>query len=366
LTLTHDAVRELASFKGGDAPVVSLYLDVDGRRYPRSHDYEIQLDHLLRAATAANAANGGAAKEDLRLIESYVKAGVDRSKTRGLAIFSAAGAGLWRVIALPVPVRNHVTVNQSPQVRPLEALLDEHERFGVLLVDRQRTRLFVFELGQLVDKSEQLDALPRHEDEGGVERDHVRDHVAAHAHQHLRRAAQLTSHVHQQQSLDHLIVCVPEDARADLERELHSYLGDRIAAHLSLPVSARPDDIRHAALGVEEQLRRDRHAALVARLRDAKHGVAGIDKVLAALAEKRLDTLLVSEDYEAPGWACGSCGTLATVGRSCRLCGATMDRVDDVVEAVVDQAVLQHCRVVVCAGNADLDVLGRIGALLRF
>ena len=43
-----------------------------------------------------------------------------------------------------------------------------------------------------------------------------------------------------------------------------------------------------------------------------------------------------------------------------------MAKVDDVVEAAVDQAVLQNCRVAVCNGNADLDVLGRIGALLRF
>ena len=367
MTLTQDAVRELASFKGGDSLVVSLYLDVDGRKYPRSHDYEVQLEHLVRVA------NGSEAAEDIRRIESFVRAGIDRSKTRGLAIFSAAGAGLWRVIPLPVPVRNQIAVNQSPQVRQLEAVLDEYHRFGLLLVDRQRTRLFVFELGQLVDKSEQLDQLPRHEDVGGVERDHVRDHVAAHAHQHVRRAAQLAFHVHQQQALDHLILCAPDDVRPDLERELHSYLRDRIAARLTLPTSARDDDIRQAALTVELQLRRARHAALVARLRDSApvgghgpHGATGLANVLAALAEKRVEILLVGEDYEAEGWDCRGCGALAAVGPTCRQCGGTMDRVDDVVEAAVDRGVLQHCRVVVVAGNADLDVLGRIGALLRF
>jgi peptide chain release factor subunit 1 len=380
LTLTQDAVRELAGFKAGDAPVVSLYLDVDGRKYPRSHDYELQLEHLVRSVNGG--ANGVSTGADLRRIETFVKAGVDRSEVRGLAIFSSAGAGLWRVIPLPVPVRNQITVNQSPQVRQLEALLDEYERFGVLLVDRQRTRLFVFELGQLVDRSEQLEQLPRHEDEGGVERDHVRDHVAAHAHQHLRRAAQLAFHVHQQQALDHLVICAPDEVRPELERELHSYLRDRIAARLALPASAREDDIRQAALAVEEQLRRDRHAALIARLRDAvgaggpewvssgaangRLGVAGLENVLGALGEKRVETLLVSEDFDGPGWECRSCGALAAVGRSCRQCGADMEALDDVVEAAVDQAVLQKCRVVVFAGNADLDVMGRIGALLRF
>jgi hypothetical protein len=43
-----------------------------------------------------------------------------------------------------------------------------------------------------------------------------------------------------------------------------------------------------------------------------------------------------------------------------------MHRVDDVVEEAVEVALTQSCRVAVCEGNADLDVMGRIGALLRF
>ena len=38
--VTEDAVRTLAAFKGKKAPVVSMYLDVDGKRYPRRQDYE--------------------------------------------------------------------------------------------------------------------------------------------------------------------------------------------------------------------------------------------------------------------------------------------------------------------------------------
>jgi hypothetical protein len=43
-----------------------------------------------------------------------------------------------------------------------------------------------------------------------------------------------------------------------------------------------------------------------------------------------------------------------------------MDQVDDVVEEAVQEALNQSCRLAMCQGNADLDVLGRIGAILRF
>ncbi len=43
-----------------------------------------------------------------------------------------------------------------------------------------------------------------------------------------------------------------------------------------------------------------------------------------------------------------------------------MVQVDDVVEEAVEEALNQSCEVEICVGNADLDVLGRIGALLRY
>ena len=119
----------------------------------------------------------------------------------------------------------------SPHVRQLEAIIDEYERFAVLLADRERSRMFIFELGELVDKTEQLDRLPRHEDDGGdLDRDSVRSHVDAAAHHHLKRAAQAAFHVFQEQGFDHLILGAPDPIVADLERELHPYLKERIAA----------------------------------------------------------------------------------------------------------------------------------------
>jgi hypothetical protein len=43
-----------------------------------------------------------------------------------------------------------------------------------------------------------------------------------------------------------------------------------------------------------------------------------------------------------------------------------MVRVPDVVEDAIEEGLTQGVRVTICDGNADLDVLGRIGALLRY
>lgn len=368
--ITEDVIRQLAGFRGEGAPVTSCYLDVDGRRYVRPQDYELQLDMMIRQ-TRERRAPGKSVDADLVGIEQFVKRGLDRSRTRGLAIFSCNARNFWRVIELPVPVHNRLAVNDTPHVRELERVIDEYERFAVLLADRQRARLFVFELGELVDKSERFDQLPRHDDDrGDWDKDHVRDHSAALAHQHLRRAAQVAFEVHQDAGFDHLIIGAPDEIARELERELHSYLRDRIAGHVSVSVNARDDEIRLAALEVEAQVERQKEAVAVERLRNAvgagNGGVAGLDGVLRALVERRVEVLLVSDNYQAPGWRCRSCGYVGVKGRACPVCSHGMEQVDDVVEEAVEEALVQSCRVEMCRDNADLDVLGRIGALLRY
>ena len=371
-TLNADTIKKLTHGAPGDRPVVSMYLDVDGRRWPKYQDCEARVERAVRAAVDRSAKPNGHASvlEDLRRIEAFVKGGVDRSTTRGIAMFSA-GPDFWHTFELPLAVHDQLVIDLSPHVHQLETVVATNERFTVLLVDRQRARMFVFEMGQLVDRTEQFDALPRHDDDAGDrDRRHDKHKLEAAAAQHVKRAARAAFELFQQQAFDHLIVGAGDDIAAQLEGDLHPWLRERIAAHLHIPVAASDAEVRAAALGVEEQVERSKEAALVARVRESagagSGGVVGLPGVLGALAERRVDTLVVSAGYEVGGWSCASCGRLAEKGPACASCGAPMERVADVVERAIEETLRQGGRVKASVGNADLDVVGRIGALLRF
>ncbi len=369
--LNEESIRSLASFKAVDRSVVTAYLDVDGKRWPKYADVEARLDRLVREATDKATANGhDSAVADLQRIQGHVRAGIDRSRTRGLAVF-ASGDDLWEVHELPVRVKDQLVVNQTPHVRQLEGLVDNYKGFGLLVADKQRTRMFVFELNRLVDKSEVFDALPRHDDDAGDrDRGHTDHHLEAATHQHVKRAAQLAFEVWKQHPFDHLILSAGPEIAHELEADLHAYLKERIRARINIPAAAPESVIVEAVLDVEEQVEREREQAMVDRLREAsgahRGGVAGLEGVLAALSERRVDTLIVSDGFESEGWRCRSCGVVAAKGPSCPTCAEAMTRVEDVVEEAVEEALLQSCHVEMCVGNADLDVAGRIGALLRF
>lgn len=372
MPIDESRIRELAGFKGEDAPVTSLYLDVDGRRRIRARDVELELERMVRPVRERQHQDGQQSVcEDLDRMEAHVRGGIDRSRVRGLAMFSCSAHGFWQVVELAVPVGDRLVINHTPYVRDLEAVVAQHERFAVLLADRQRARLFVFRQGELLEREELLEVLPRHDDDGGqLGKDQVAGHTAAAAHRHIKHAAAAAFALFQEQGFDHLVLGGPDDVTAELERELHAYLRERLAARLPMAVQAGHDEIRQAAEGVEAGVERAREAAVVARLRKAvgsgAGGVGGLEAVLEALAARRVDTLVVSEGFEAPGWRCPACAWAGTRGRRCPLCAAEMDLVDDIVEDAVEEALVQTCRVSFCRDNADLDVMGRIGALLRY
>jgi len=327
---------------------------------------------MLRSAR--DRANGTASvAEDLRKIEEFVKRGIDRSSTRGLAIFSCSAHDLFEVVSLPVPVRNRVIINSAPAVGQLESFVQDYDRFGVLLVDKQRARMFVFELGELTDHSELFEELPReydsrgHSDQGY---DRERHHVDELLTQHLRHAAAVAFHVFQERGFEHFSIGAPDAIAHELEMQIHQYLKDRLCGRISISAASSLDEIRHAALDLEADVDRRLEGEIVSKLRDAvgsgSKGIIGLEPVLRALSEHRVERMMVSDGFSESGWRCGSCQALATVGRLCPVCEAEMEPLDDVVEDAVEDALASGIKVDICVGNADLDVLGRVGALLRY
>ena len=108
--ITEAAIRELASIKGERAPITSCYLDVDGRRIARHRDLQHEVEVLLKDALARSDGEASV-RSDIQRIEEYVRGDLDRSRTRGLAIFSCSADRLWEVIELPIPVHSRVVIN---------------------------------------------------------------------------------------------------------------------------------------------------------------------------------------------------------------------------------------------------------------
>ncbi|MPY92754.1 MAG: hypothetical protein GEV08_06680 [Acidimicrobiia bacterium] len=368
--ISQPEVRELATWRGREV-VTTCYLDVDGRRFVRQQDLEREVDNVVRRARARMNGNRSV-HADLDRILAFVRGGVDRRRTRSLAIFACDADDYWQVVPLPVAVPSRVIVGSAPAIAPLEAALQDYERVGALLVDRQHARLMVIGWDGIEQELDLLGDVPvsTSAEHGSGDRDRsARTGTREQAGPVARQVARAVWELHDSVRFDRLLLGGPEDVVAEVERALHPYLRERAAGRLGVPAWASADEVHRAARAVAIEAERARESALVERLRSTVaaggRAVAGLDATLEALGAHRVERLLVSHGYSESGWRCEPCGRLARTGRACG-CGAAMHEVDDVVSEAVDDAVSSGAAVEVCVGDADLDVVGRVGAFLRF
>lgn len=370
---TATEVRALARHRGEPA-VTSVYLDVDGRSRPVADDYRAafgrladNLRHRVRAARDRRLQE--AVDVDLDRMRAWLGPDLDRSATRGLALFSSRGPQDWfEAVELPWPVHDDAGIASTPRVAQLLAVLDEYEPFVAVLADHRRVRVLLVELGELAEIAELVDWEDRAVDTT-VELGSYQRHTDDRTRHHDERAARLVEHAIAGWPTLRVVVAGPDRAVAGLEAHLRSETRGRIVGRAGLWVAAGTREIHDAVVGIAEAAERRHEAELVEQLRQAaaqsaQRGVVGLEATLAALTEQRVGTLVVSDGFRAPGARCPACDRTGIDLRQCPWCGTTTAEIDNIVEDAVSQALTQGATVEFAHGT-ELDRYGHIGALTR-
>ena len=367
-------LRRLAEWDGAGAPITSLSLSVDGRTYPRKTDVEIRVDELIRRARSVAMAMGRDAvrsvERDTGAMSGFLRDDFERDGTRGLAMFSSHDAGLWDVALVPRPLMHRAVVGPDADLLPLEVVLETYRPSCLALVDYEKSRLFVVEMGQIEEVARVTDDVPGRHDQGGRAQMRMQRHVDDHRARHLRHVAERLFALWRRRRFEHLVLAGPAEAHRELEAELHDYLRQRIRGHAVLPLSATTRQVLDKVLEIEERVERESERDVLERLEAAvgadNGGVVGLEPTLEALANDRVGELVVSHRLSAPGARCLACGRLMTRGSRCSSCGARTERIPDVVEAAVAVAFRSGARVETIVDAGPAGSFYGVGALLRF
>lgn len=374
--VTESQVRELVDFGGDSHRVTTLYMDISGRTHPRKSDYVAKAQRLLRSGKRRFASTQPAKKSimevgaDISRIESFVEGTFRRKSAQGLAVFACASADLFQHFALPRAPKDRVVIDHSPFVRPLTALLSEYRRYGIVLVGRKSARLFIFYMGALVEEAIAVDddVHGRHE-QGGWSQARFSRHIEAEVARHLKHSAAEAEAAFARAGVERIVVAGAKDLTTELAKAFSKKNQARIVASPILKQTLTADEVAKAVAQIESRVEAAEDGELVEAVRAGMSkgkSVAGLAGTLAALSAGRVHVLLVSRGYAGEGWRCARCKSLAAIGPECPTCMGNMVRVSDIVEEAIEEAVSQHIRIELVTGNSDLDVFGRIAAMLRF
>jgi peptide chain release factor subunit 1 len=373
-TIDREFLRKLARWSADGAPVSTMYLDVDGRRYPRKQDYMVRAEllghRLQKEAEGLPKKAATSVTKDVERMMGFLD-GLDRGSTRGIALFSCSGAGLWEEVLVPRPLPDRATLADHPHVLPLEGLIETYETFCTALVDREKARILLARMGRIREETDVFDDVPGQHDQGGWSQGRYQRHIDEHVGRHLKHVGDVLLRYFRRQGFDHLILAGPDEIVPEFERGLHDYLKRRVVARVTLPMTANLNEVLEKSLQVEEdiEVRREREVVekVTAEAAAGRNAVTGLEPVLAALNDGRVDTLVVPFGLSSEGVRCTSCGWLGLHGSTCPTCGGTTESVPDVVESGVAKGLQQGSRVesltlVNGEGGRSFDV----GALLRF
>jgi peptide subunit release factor 1 (eRF1) len=290
-----------------------------------------------------------------------------------VAVYTSTDPDWAFVVSLPTRPVERLVWNAKPEIEPLLEAVDEGERIAVLFFDKERARLFVIALGEIEERQGVFDEVPGKQKTGDwfalsqkrYERHHE-DHVLRHLH---RTMAVLMDELHRR-PFDRLFVAGPPEALSMLMHHLPRPLRLRYSGTLELEWFAPDSEILDAALKAAEAAERQHELDLVNRLLDNLNGqvVLGLEPVLAALWERRVDRLLMTGAIKGPGGRCPACGRLVAGSGPCPVCETEVVPVDDLRAAIIEQALASEAKVEFVEGEAArrLEEHGSIGGWTRY
>ncbi len=376
--LQPDALKPLAELALPTRGILSAYLDISPEQVATGK-VRLKLKDMARAwlDSIEDKQERRAFEHELGRIENYLTYEL-KEPGRSLVIFSSEPANLWRVYRVPVRIRTRLIWDERPYLRPLLTVMDEYERYGVVLVSREEARFFLFYMGEIAEYSFSLhDYVPNRHKAGGWSQARYQRHVDDHALHHFRAAADTAARLAERDGWQRIVLMGTEENVARVREYLPKALQERIAGELPASITDNFNVIRDKVLAlaqeIERQVEEERVEAVITAAEKGQNGVLGYADVLMAVQQQRVDMLIVPEGLEYPGWECTSCdGLVADIlekpPSACPYCGGSLKTVEDIVDLAMQKVLDTGGTVEILRGPIKdrFREEGIIGALLRY
>jgi peptide chain release factor subunit 1 len=382
--LTDDTLRTLSEVEAAEPVVVSLVLNLDPAQFALPPARSSQITSLLSDLDAAIAGEERSHEAKLSLaadrerLEEFLRdEDLDVDGAGALAVYASDALDLFTAVKLPEPVDADVRVGERPTLEPVMGAQDEGD-WCVLLVTRDTARVFRGGPTALREVRGLHSDVKNQHAAGGWSQARFERSVEREVEWHLEAATDLLFKLFKRRPFEHLVIGANnESLRPALADETHAYLTERIRGWVDIDERiAAPDEVLEAVREVMDAHLAAQEQALLERVAAERgtdgRAAAGLDEVLAALVEQRVETLLVREGAEAPGVKCVTCDWLGAAGHStCPVDETALDELDNVVDAAIQAAIRQSATVHVLRRRDDgsepeAPFDGPVAALLRY
>jgi Bacterial archaeo-eukaryotic release factor family 10 len=317
--------------------VLSVYLGARDAATPGNvamQELEVELGRIGRLVDRSWTTDPRLAHAALSDIEQHVRGAARSGEARDLALFAPLGRGELVVLAPGGTLPTRATLGSRADVRPLLLALEEARPAGVALLSADGVRVLEWTPGSLADvwsvalpELEERDLVgPAHAHPRGQpgsapgfkvaqQRDLFERRIRSELEKLLVDAGRKIAELASEHDWRELALAGDDRLTAALARGLPSGTSAEIAPIPHLEQWRTPGELARLVTPAIAGARERRATSLVRRVLDdvGGRGVLGVSETLAALAEARVDTLLVAADRPVVGRSSPS-GILAAPG----------------------------------------------------
>jgi hypothetical protein len=325
-------------------PVLSVYLSVNAR-IPENQGqaYKVRLKDALREMEEVPEDLAGRVRES---IESEV-----HPHARSVIFFTAED-GLFERYDLQIDLPEAYDFGE-PYMAPLVLALDEHEPYGVALVDAEEFRFFVSApMGNPSEGSDgassgffkEVDLNPSEPyPRGGTDFEPASRRTEAHRHRWYNELGELTQKLVNQDGVKHLIIAGPKERTSDYRNRLPEPVKERVVAEEAVATNAPEGELMEQFEAIKQKAEREREDGLIEQARE--NGVRGVRDTVEALQEGRVYHLIALWGLEGEIRWCDHDELAITniAQEECPFCGRDT-RVRPLIDVIIDLATARGAR----------------------
>lgn len=332
-----------------EGPVLSVYLSVNPRyNVNQGQAYKIRLKEAFKGIEDLPEGVAGRVREE-------VEGGTPPPGARTL-VFFVAEDGFFERYDLQVDLPEVVRFGDS-HVAPLVLAVDEHEPYGVAIVESEEFRFFVSTPPVIAEENRggtvgsgffrEVDLKPTGMypvSGGSTDMDPAGRAQQAHQHLFFKQMGEITQKVAFQDKVRRLIIAGTKQRTSAFRDALPQQVKDRVVAEEHLATGAPIGEIFERIEAVVERVEREEEAELMAQVRE--QGVRGLKDTVEALQEGRVYQLIALWGLDAEIRWCDHDNLAITeiTQKECPYCGRDT-RMRPLNDVLVDLAAARDARI---------------------
>jgi len=283
-----------------------------------------------------------------------------------------------KLTKIPIRVKERVVVDSEFYTFPLLALLEQFERFAILVFGRQKARLYSYYLSQMRERETVFHnyVIPKFNASTSswrcLREKTVNQKIDDTYHRHLKEVCRILFNNFRKYGFDKLLLASHQSQINSIKRHLHSYLVPRLIGEFIADADDPVQIIKEKADITIAEYRENKEKIKVTELLNShahNKAVLGIEPVLDALMAGKVRLLVLTEDFHAEGYACPE-GHFSTItlpeNRMCSICNKELKEQPFLEDQIIEEALAQRAEIFHIVRKKDMLADYKIGAFLRY